>query len=991
MRSGLLQKASLLLSATVVAMSAATAAELSPSQALARACQSLPAQSPLTKRLGHGAAIDQLRFTQTDSLGQAAVYVFAAEAGNPGFILAAADDRVPAVLGYSDDTTFDPSNIPPAMQWWLSEYAAQIACLTDGPITVTGPVTETSARPKSVKLAVSPICKTLWDQSTPFNNDCPVGSGGTNCVTGCVATAQAQVMKVHNWPTATSEEATFTYTVDNVSTTATIALGGYDWDNMLDDYSGAYTETQAAAVAKLMYQCGAACQMSYTESSSGAVTLYAAQNFRKYFNYDKGTTYYERCWFTTDEWNDLIYAEMAAGRAVMYNGQSNTSGHAFVCDGYSYDDYFHINWGWGGSSNGYFLLTALDPPTQGIGGSTSGYNSSQGATVGIQKPQDDTVEKYVFEAENLYSDASTYNAKSGSITLGYGFWNRSLAQTASITIGVMCEQEDGTLLKTIGYTNYDFTINLGFYNMIFSTSKFPTGTYRVYPAYTDVDGSWRHMYHPLDRPGYLIFTNDGTTITVTDSNGATPSALTATATLQSIVDPSTSASASTIYTAQTYNFNWQLTTNKPYDGKVKMKFGKYSSSFTIYAFSDPVEVEIADVEGGTGSVTVPFAIPSSISAGTWYVMLSYDAGDSYTNCNSIYSFTVTKASNTGTAVATGFTTGTTSISVDSSNPTTVSLNNPNLALTLQSSEGSWVDTVRLNVYKLTSDGYTYAGALSLGSVTIASGQSVTLTFDTSLVGVFDTSSTYFLIPYASSAGQLKVVQGSMTDYYWYYVKFTETPEVAVAGIEFDNKISEGLYAYDPAYVYINDPNIRVILYGVASTWVSDMYGVVAELDGTIVGTSATTTDVTVPEGENKIVYIDAFTPVSGSGSSSALRPKEIKTSSTIYQFYPYASTYGTALDAVRYVIFTPTTGVDGVGVDSQGVVGIFPNPADDVVNVTGIAGRATVEIYSLAGSLVKSVAIDGATTIDVSGLAAGQYVVRIATDGGVTTHKLIKR
>lgn len=552
----------------------------------------------------------------------------------------------------------------------------------------------------------------------------------------------------------------------------------------------------------------------------------------------------------------------------------------------------------------------------------------------------------------------------------------------------MCEEEDGSLVKTITKWSTTLTINTGWNNLTVSASSFPTGTYRVYPAYTDADGTWRHMYHPLDRPGYLVFTNDGTTITVTDPNGSTPSALTASATLQSIVDPSTSTSASTIYTGQTYNFNWQLTTNKPYDGKVKMKFGKYSSSFTIYAFSDPVDVEITDVEGGTATVAVPFTIPSSISAGTWYVMLSYDTGDSYTNCNSIYSFTVTKTSNTGTAVAAEFTTGTTSISVDSSNPTTVILNNPNLALTLQSSGGSWLDTVGLNVYQVTSDGYTYAGTLSLGSVTIASGQSVTLTFDTSLVGEFDTSSTYFLIPYASSAGQLKVVQGSRTDYYWYYVKFIEKPEVAVAGVEFDNKISQGLVSYDPAYVYINDPNIKVYLYGVASTWVSDVYGVVAELDGTIVGKSATTTDVTVPEGENKIVYIDTFTPVQS--GSSGVRPREIKTSSTIYQFYPYASTYDTALPAVRYIIFTPTTGVDGIAAAEERA-GIFPNPADDVVNVSGISGRAKVEMYSLAGSLVKSVAIDGATSIDVSGLAAGQYVVRIATDGGVTTHKLIKR
>lgn len=271
------------------------------------------------------------------------------------------------------------------------------------------------------------------------------------------------------------------------------------------------------------------------------------------------------------------------------------------------------------------------------------------------------------------------------------------------------------------------------------------------------------------------------------------------------------------------------------------------------------------------------------------------------------------------------------------------------------------------------------------SVTIKEGESVTVNYDLSMLSMCNTTNVYAIIPYGENAGQLKDTNG----WIWYYVKFTETPEAVVAGVEFDNDISEGLVWYDPAYVYINNPNIKVILYCQSTSWTSDMYCVFADLDGTVVGQSQTS-EVTMTNGTNGIYTVGSITAVGSGDSSSALRPKEIKTSSTIYQFYPYASTYGTALDAVRYVIFTPTTGVDGIAAPEE-VAAIFPNPADDVVNVTGIAGKATVEIYSLAGSLMKRVEIDGATTVDVASLPAGQYVMRIATAAGVTTHKLLKR
>ena len=325
----------------------------------------------------------QLRRIASDSLGNAAVYLFTPSDGD-GFVIASADDLGAPLLGYSDSGTLDPDNMPPAMQWWMAQYARQIALAK-----------EAGAQPFQAEIIqrdeIMPLVSTKWNQNSPFNDECPKYSG-ENSVTGCLATALAQVVNYHKWPKENGI-GTHEYKYNGRKFSFDYENTTFDWDNMIDDYvPGEYTEEQGKAVATLMHAIGVGLDMMYSPNMSGAYSFSVARAIIENLGYDRGAQYLMRDYFTDRDWNDIVYAELAAGRPVVYCGVDPQGGHAFVCDGYSDNGFFHINWGWGGMSDGYYMLSALNPATQGIGGSLLGYgfNYSQDIVAGIMPPAENS-------------------------------------------------------------------------------------------------------------------------------------------------------------------------------------------------------------------------------------------------------------------------------------------------------------------------------------------------------------------------------------------------------------------------------------------------------------------------------------------------------------------------------------------------------------------------------------------------------------------------
>ncbi|MBR6202830.1 MAG: C10 family peptidase, partial [Bacteroidaceae bacterium] len=431
-------------------------------------------------------------------------------------------DCAPGVLGYSNEGTFDASNLPDNMKAWLQGYADQMAWLeSHGGQQAEAQVN--SRRAGGVKASIAPMIETKWDQDNPYNLDCPDFLNGQKSVTGCVATAMAQVLyydyQKEGFPAGTTKEIPAYQCATNwgshVQVPSQPAIT-FDWVNMRTTYTGKEesTDASAKAVAALMARCGASVSMDYADvlnGGSSASMSSVAQALNDYFGYDRSVTYLRREFFTTAEWEGLIYAELAAGRPVLYGGQSSGGGHAFVCDGYSEDGFFHINFGWSGGGNSYYRLSVANPYTQGIGASSSvdGYTMNQDMVIGIQKPSGAVVENDGrLEVTRLGLNGSTSVTKNRSVATGvnfsYGCMNR-LAYTDSYDLAIgLFDEEDNlvgesttTLVNNLTLANNKGRSGWGNWSINLSEAILPTGKTYTLKAISRISGTekWSQCFN----------------------------------------------------------------------------------------------------------------------------------------------------------------------------------------------------------------------------------------------------------------------------------------------------------------------------------------------------------------------------------------------------------------------------------------------------------------------------------------------------------------
>ena len=392
-----------------------------------------------------------------------------------GFVIVANDDEFDAVVGYSQNPF---TAIPPAVEWYLDAANMALKDLKDkGERRAAIPAS--SEFPSSLE----PLVKTHWDQGNPYNKLCPGGNGSSSRLypTGCVATAISQVMKFHQYPKQGTGEHQYSFqpaSGDGRIIYANFGETTYDWDNMLDEYKGAYTEEQANAVATLMLHCGVAVDMSYTASGSGAYGHETCKALKTYFGYNKNTRLYTRDYYTAEAWMKMIYTELNQYGPIYYAGTSQgQGGHAFVLDGYDETGLVHINWGWGGKSDGYYDIALLNP--------TSYEFSLQQEMILYMDPDADIP----YESQVVATSMTFTRVSNKSITISGKVYNASAEKFTGVIGCVVENLENGSVteLKKTAEITMQPIVNGTYWTQSISlpsnnVASLPNGTYRLYVA-----------------------------------------------------------------------------------------------------------------------------------------------------------------------------------------------------------------------------------------------------------------------------------------------------------------------------------------------------------------------------------------------------------------------------------------------------------------------------------------------------------------------------
>lgn len=415
-----------LLLVALAGATAASAAHLTPAEALGRLA---PAG-----RAASGAELVMEISAQPSA--EPMVYLFSTR---PGYLVVSADDRAPALLGYSDNGIAD-GQIAPAMQAWLEDYARQIAAAP-----AAGSRAD-EANGEVARASIAPMITTRWGQNAPYNDSCPVietTQGLRRAVTGCVATAMAQVMYFHRTP-ATHGTGSIEYVTESERVPVSFDFENtvFDWDAMT---ASPKQDTEAAsAVATLMAACGASVTMDYGVSASQSSSSDIPAALKKYFGYNRNVRSIERQGYSVADWEELVYTQLADSMPLIYSGTNALGeGHSFVCDGYSADGFYHFNWGWEGLSDGYYRLYALEPTSQGTGGSSVGFSWRQSIVVDVCPFSEDVETVYTFQIGNNLTVDNPTPAPGASIRFSGGVFNQTGEDVNNVTVYIAYTSRDG--------------------------------------------------------------------------------------------------------------------------------------------------------------------------------------------------------------------------------------------------------------------------------------------------------------------------------------------------------------------------------------------------------------------------------------------------------------------------------------------------------------------------------------------------------------------
>lgn len=400
----------------------------------------------------------QLATTYNISRGDAAFHIFNTPTG---FVIVSADDSAYPILGYSDEgRQFDVNNIPIQLQDVLQEYVEQIQYavenhhVADERTAEQWRLVQTTGRLSNNRdnTQVGPLLTTTWDQGQYYNALCPEDANGPDghCVTGCVATAMAQI--INYWEYPTHGRGTHSYESNYGTLSVNFDSVMYDYSNMPDTLSSECTDEEINAVAKLISACGVAVNMGYSAVESSAYDQEARAALINFFKYSPDLSFAEKDFFSTEEWNNMLRAELDASRVIYYSGQG-TGGHAFVCDGYNSDGYYHFNFGWSGNGNSWYLLDAVYP----LG---MDFSISQAAILGIVPDANGDVILGQMDGTSTFiveEPLEFYHIMGHNLYEGYNYGN-----PCNNTVNIILSDETNQMVVDImEYEDQNLTINDG--------------------------------------------------------------------------------------------------------------------------------------------------------------------------------------------------------------------------------------------------------------------------------------------------------------------------------------------------------------------------------------------------------------------------------------------------------------------------------------------------------------------------------------------------
>lgn len=471
-----------------------------------------------------------------------------------GFVVVAADDKAKdVILGYADNGTFDATNIPENMKWWLGEYDRQIEYAVKNNVESVS-ATASSASAETRYKDIEPLLTSEWGQDTPYNMYCPVQNGKT-CPTGCVATALAQIMRHNRWPDKGTGR------VGNTDFSSVT----FNWDAMTDTYSAASSTESKEAVATLMRTVGIACNMEYSPDGSGAASDEAADAMVDYMKYSAATQLY-RDYTSGTTWMQIIYDNLSRNHPVYYDGVTEAmAGHAFVCDGYK-DGYLHINWGWDGISNGYFLPDALEPNVQGTGGSIGAFKYYQTIIIDMLNP-DGEGERFLRPVLNSSLNVNKLNLKrSDNLSISGSVYCQSNESKFCLGVRVynVATGEASFIKSADTYAGGSEGVDADGINIALSNLPDADGTYTLEPMAYDFDSDrWYPMLQVYSMPKIFTVTVVGDNVKVSTD---------ATASIK--VDAPTAPDK--VYGGEQNTFSTKIVCNdgNTYSGKIYLGFKK---------------------------------------------------------------------------------------------------------------------------------------------------------------------------------------------------------------------------------------------------------------------------------------------------------------------------------------------------------------------------------------------------------------------------------